>query len=74
MNEALMETAYKTARENYKAAGIATFQALDARFAAAGFDTVHHAAQRRCVFTSPRWISRRGFGRGRSLMTKPKRF
>ncbi len=46
MNEALMDTAYKTARENYKAAGIATFQTLDARFASAGFDTVHHAAQR----------------------------
>ena len=46
MNEVLMDTAYKTARENYKAAGIATFQALDARFASAGFDTVHNAAER----------------------------
>ena len=46
MNEALMDTAYKTARENYKAAGIATFQSLDSQFSSAGFDTVHHAAQR----------------------------
>jgi hypothetical protein len=46
MNDALMDTAYKTAREHYKAAGIATFQALDSQFASAGFDTVHHAAQR----------------------------
>ncbi len=46
MNEALMDTSYKIARENYKAAGIATFQALDALFASEGFDTIHHAAQR----------------------------
>ena len=46
MNEAFLDTAYRTARENYKAAGTATFQALDAKFASAGFDTVHHAAQR----------------------------
>lgn len=46
MNEALLEFAYKAARENYKAAGIATFQALDAHFSSAGFDTIHHAAER----------------------------
>jgi hypothetical protein len=46
MNEELMEAAYRTARENYKAASIATFQALDTRFASEGFDSVHHAAQR----------------------------
>jgi hypothetical protein len=46
MNEALMDTAYTTARENYKAAGMATFQALDAQFGSAGFDTVHRAAER----------------------------
>jgi hypothetical protein len=46
MNDALMDTAYKTARENYKAAGIATFQALDAQFASAGFDIIHHAVER----------------------------
>jgi hypothetical protein len=46
MNERLMESAYETAREHYKAASIATFQALDARFASAGFEAVHQAAQR----------------------------
>ena len=41
-----MDTAYRTARENYKAAGIATFQALDAKFASASFDAIHHAGER----------------------------
>jgi hypothetical protein len=45
MNDALMDTAYKKAREHYKAAGIATVQALDSQFASEGFDTVHLAAQ-----------------------------
>ena len=46
MNEALLETAYKTARENYKAAAIATSQALNACFSAAGCDVGHQVAQR----------------------------
>lgn len=42
----MMDYAYNAAHENYKAAGTATFQALDARFGAAGFDAVHHSADR----------------------------
>ena len=46
MNNALMDTAYAAARDHYKAAGIAVFQALNAQFASAGFDTLHQAAER----------------------------
>jgi hypothetical protein len=46
MNDALMESAYQTARENYKAAELATFSSLDSTFAAEDFDTIHQASQR----------------------------
>jgi hypothetical protein len=46
MNDGLMDAAYKTARENYKSAAGATFEALSQRFITADFDTVHSAAQR----------------------------
>ena len=46
MNDALMATAYQTARENYKAAESATFKLLDSTFAAEQFDTIHQASQR----------------------------
>lgn len=46
MNDALMASAYQIARENYKAAELATFKSLDSAFAAEKFDTIHQASQR----------------------------
>jgi hypothetical protein len=46
MNDALMASAYQIARENYKAAELATFSSLDSTFAAEDFDTIHQASQR----------------------------
>ena len=46
MNDALMASAYQTARENYKAAELATFSSLDSAFVAEDFDTIHQAIQR----------------------------
>lgn len=41
-----MASAYQIARENYKAAELATFKSLDSKFAAEEFDTIHQASQR----------------------------
>ena len=46
MNEPLMDTAYSLARQHYKAAAQSVFSGLDSQFSSAGFDTVHHAAER----------------------------
>ena len=46
MNDALMASAYQIARENYKAAELATFSALDSTFAGEGFDIIHQASRR----------------------------
>jgi len=46
MNDALMDSAYSIARENYKAAELATFKALDSRFTTVEFDSIHQASQR----------------------------
>jgi len=46
MNDALMASAYQIARENYKAAELATFSALDSTYADEGFDTIHQASRR----------------------------
>lgn len=46
MNDALMTSAYQMARENYKAAELATFSALDSTFAGEDFDTIHQASRR----------------------------
>jgi hypothetical protein len=46
MNDALMASAYQIARENYKAAELATFSALDSTFAGEDFDTIHQASRR----------------------------
>lgn len=46
MNEVLMDAAYSAARENSKAAEMATFKALDNQFPSAGFDSLHRASRR----------------------------
>jgi hypothetical protein len=46
MNEALLASAYETARENFKAAALATFRSLDSAFAGEDFDTIHQASRR----------------------------
>jgi hypothetical protein len=46
MNDALTARAYQIARENYKAAELATFSALDSTFAGEDFDTIHQASRR----------------------------
>jgi hypothetical protein len=46
MNDALMASAYQIARENYKAAEIAVFSALDSTFTSEDFDTIHQATRR----------------------------
>jgi hypothetical protein len=46
MNDVLMASAYQVARENYKAAELATFKSLDSTFVAEKFDTIHQASQR----------------------------
>ena len=44
MNDALMASAYLTARENFKAAQLATFTRLDASFKSEALDTIHQAS------------------------------
>ncbi len=46
MNDTMMASAYQTARENYKAAELATFDSLRSTFAAEKFDSLHQASQR----------------------------
>ena len=41
-----MDAAYALARQHYQSAVEAAFSGLDSQFAGAGFDTIHHAAQR----------------------------
>ena len=46
MNEALLAIACQTARENFKAAELATFRSLDSAFSGMDFDTIHQASRR----------------------------
>ncbi|BCX48690.1 hypothetical protein HAHE_25980 [Haloferula helveola] len=41
-----MSSAYRTARENLKAAELATFKSLDAAFPSEEFDAIHQASRR----------------------------
>jgi len=46
MNKALMDASYALARQHYRSAVEAAYSSLDSQFAGAGFDEIHHAAQR----------------------------
>ena len=46
MNDALMASAYQTARANFKSAELETFTSLSDSFTSEAFDSIHQASQR----------------------------